>query len=133
MLLPVCFPRLPCLRKNAPKRRQYVSCSQICGTCDTHHGRYRNVYSTPLRPDRPSNQEVLLPQFYLLPSPYFGIEHTRIQDDFLSILSAHLDVYHASVSLDHHQCLREAITLHTLDHITKSVHKPAQYPMLKSL
>ncbi|KAI9571122.1 digestive organ expansion factor [Boletus coccyginus] len=46
-------------------------------------------------------------------------EHTRIQDDLLSVLSAHLDVYHTSVSPEHHQCIREVITLHALDHVTK--------------
>ncbi|KAF8134540.1 digestive organ expansion factor [Boletus edulis] len=46
-------------------------------------------------------------------------EHARIQDDLLSVLSAHLDVYHTCVSLEHHQCIREVITLHALDHVTK--------------
>ncbi|KAH7888881.1 DUF1253-domain-containing protein [Phlebopus sp. FC_14] len=46
-------------------------------------------------------------------------EQNQIQTDLLSILSAHLDVYHPAISLDHYQCMREAIALHTLDHITK--------------
>ncbi|KIJ68111.1 hypothetical protein HYDPIDRAFT_107761 [Hydnomerulius pinastri MD-312] len=46
-------------------------------------------------------------------------EKNQAQNDLLSILSAHLDLYHPAISLEHHQATREAITLHTLDHITK--------------
>ena len=50
---------------------------------------------------------------------YFNAEHTQIQDDLLSVLSAYLDVYHTSVTLEHHRCIREVIALHALDHVTK--------------
>ncbi|KAF8843022.1 digestive organ expansion factor [Paxillus ammoniavirescens] len=46
-------------------------------------------------------------------------DENQVQNDLLSILSAHLDLYHPAISLKHHQCIREAIALHTLDHITK--------------
>ncbi|OAX39772.1 DUF1253-domain-containing protein [Rhizopogon vinicolor AM-OR11-026] len=43
----------------------------------------------------------------------------QFQDDLLSILSAHLDLYHPALSLDDHGSIREVIALHALDHITK--------------
>ncbi|KAF9227228.1 digestive organ expansion factor [Gyrodon lividus] len=46
-------------------------------------------------------------------------DENQVQNDLLSILSAHLDLYHPAISLKHHQSIREAIALHTLDHITK--------------
>ncbi|KIM69268.1 hypothetical protein SCLCIDRAFT_1208697 [Scleroderma citrinum Foug A] len=46
-------------------------------------------------------------------------ETSRIQNDLLSILSAHLDLYHPATSLEHHRHIREVITLHTIDHVTK--------------
>ncbi|KAH0827979.1 digestive organ expansion factor [Lanmaoa asiatica] len=52
--------------------------------------------------------------------PYFRAEHTLIQDDLLSVLSAHLDIYHPCVTLEYHRCIREVITLHALDHVTKN-------------
>ncbi|KAI6032985.1 DUF1253-domain-containing protein [Pisolithus orientalis] len=46
-------------------------------------------------------------------------ERIHVQNDLLSILSAHFDLYHPAIPLNHHQCIREAITLHALDHVTK--------------
>lgn len=59
------------------------------------------------------------PGFLSITLFYFKTEHTQIQDDLLSVLSAHLDLYHTFVTLEHHQCIREVITLHALDHVTK--------------
>lgn len=87
--------------------------------CDIHHVRFWNVCSILSRLARLSNQQVLSLQLFCYPSPYFGAEYTRIQDDLLSVLSAHLDFYHTSVTLEHHQYIREVITLHALDHVTK--------------
>jgi len=44
-----------------------------------------------------------------------------MQNDLLSILSTHLDLYHPALSLDDHERIREVIALHALDHITKFV------------
>ncbi|KAH7913241.1 digestive organ expansion factor [Hygrophoropsis aurantiaca] len=46
-------------------------------------------------------------------------EQIQVQNDLLSILSSHLDLYHTALSLDHHRSTREAVTLHALDHVTK--------------
>ncbi|KAG1751370.1 uncharacterized protein EDB91DRAFT_1105029 [Suillus paluster] len=46
-------------------------------------------------------------------------DQRQVQDDLLSILSAHLDVYYPALSLDDHRYIREVIALHALDHITK--------------
>ncbi|KAI6046112.1 DUF1253-domain-containing protein [Pisolithus marmoratus] len=46
-------------------------------------------------------------------------ERVDVQNDLLSILSAHFDLYHPAIPLNHHQCIREAIALHALDHVTK--------------
>ncbi|KAG1752785.1 DUF1253-domain-containing protein [Suillus lakei] len=46
-------------------------------------------------------------------------DQRQVQDDLLSILSAHLDLYHPALSLEDHRSVREAVALHALDHITK--------------
>lgn len=46
-------------------------------------------------------------------------ETIRVQNELLSILSAHFDLYHPAIPLDQHRCIREAIALHALDHVTK--------------
>jgi U3 small nucleolar RNA-associated protein 25 len=48
-------------------------------------------------------------------------EQRQVQDDLLSILSTHLDLYHPALSLDDHGSIREVIALHALNHITKFV------------
>ncbi|KAF9237553.1 digestive organ expansion factor [Melanogaster broomeanus] len=70
----------------------------------------------------------LLPEDHA-PLPKKLAKKTAVQSDLLSILSAHLDLYHPAITLEHHQCIREAIALHTVDHITKirrRVHKNTQ-------
>ncbi|KAH9935741.1 digestive organ expansion factor [Fomitopsis serialis] len=44
----------------------------------------------------------------------------RLQNDLLSMLSTQRDLYITRASLDTHQSMREATTLHALNHITKS-------------
>ena len=48
-------------------------------------------------------------------------ELAALQNDMLSLLSSYRDVYMTRVALDSQQALREAITLHALNHITKYV------------
>ncbi|KAG6335257.1 hypothetical protein ID866_3832 [Astraeus odoratus] len=50
---------------------------------------------------------------------YFCAEQSKIQNDLLSIMSAHFDLYHPAITLEHHRCIREAVALHALDHVTK--------------
>lgn len=45
----------------------------------------------------------------------------ELQTDLLSMLSTQRDLYVTRTSLDTHQIMREAITLHALNHITKYV------------
>ena len=45
----------------------------------------------------------------------------ELQNDLLSTLSTQRDLYVTRTSLDTHQSMREAITLHALNHITKYV------------
>ncbi|KAF7315784.1 DUF1253-domain-containing protein [Mycena indigotica] len=46
-------------------------------------------------------------------------EEIGIQNDLLSTLSSHRDLYIPSSSWDHKKCTREAISLHAINHITK--------------
>ncbi|KAI0916433.1 hypothetical protein AcV5_006869 [Taiwanofungus camphoratus] len=46
-------------------------------------------------------------------------EVTELQNDLLSMLSSQRDLYITRTSLDTHASMREAITLHVLNHITK--------------
>ncbi|KAH9839237.1 digestive organ expansion factor [Rhodofomes roseus] len=46
-------------------------------------------------------------------------EVVELQNDLLSMLSTQRDLYITRTSLDMHQSMREAITLHALNHITK--------------
>ncbi|KAG2148663.1 DUF1253-domain-containing protein [Suillus bovinus] len=46
-------------------------------------------------------------------------DQRQIQDDLLSILSAHLDLYNPALSLEDHRSVRDVVALHVLDHITK--------------
>ncbi|KAJ6625812.1 digestive organ expansion factor [Mycena sp. CBHHK59/15] len=46
-------------------------------------------------------------------------EKTELQNDLLSTLSSHRDVYLASTAWENKKTLREAISLHALNHVTK--------------
>ncbi|KIM83267.1 hypothetical protein PILCRDRAFT_97191 [Piloderma croceum F 1598] len=46
-------------------------------------------------------------------------DQTELQNDLLSVLSTHRDLYLTSTSLDTQKRVREAISLHALDHVTK--------------
>jgi hypothetical protein len=50
-----------------------------------------------------------------------GIELRLLQDEILSILASHRDLYHAHASQDTAPVFRDSISLHILDHITKCV------------
>lgn len=106
-------------KKRAKKTAVRVLFKIFSNACNIHHDRFWNVYSILSRLAKLNNQQVLSPRFSCYSSPYIGVEYTWIQDDLLSVLSAHLDIYHTSVTLEHHQCIREVITLHALDHVTK--------------
>ncbi|KAG2051932.1 digestive organ expansion factor [Suillus hirtellus] len=46
-------------------------------------------------------------------------DQKQIQDNLLSILSAHLDLYNPALSLEDHRSVRDVVALHALDHVTK--------------
>ncbi|EGN99752.1 hypothetical protein SERLA73DRAFT_167642 [Serpula lacrymans var. lacrymans S7.3] len=46
-------------------------------------------------------------------------DETQLQNNLLSILGSHRDLYYPSLSIDHKRRAREAIALHALDHYTK--------------
>ncbi|KAG2363330.1 hypothetical protein BDR07DRAFT_1404667 [Suillus spraguei] len=46
-------------------------------------------------------------------------DQRQVQDDLLSILSSHLDLYNPALSLEDHRSVRDVVALHALDHITK--------------
>lgn len=49
------------------------------------------------------------------------LELAEVQSDLLAMLSSQRDVYITRTTLDAHASMREAIALHALNHITKSV------------
>ena len=48
-------------------------------------------------------------------------ELAALQSDMLELLSSHRDLYMPRVALDLQEALRDVITLHALNHITKCV------------
>ncbi|KAJ7451734.1 digestive organ expansion factor [Mycena galericulata] len=46
-------------------------------------------------------------------------DHSELQNELVSVLSSHRDVYLPSVPWEHKKSLREAISLHALNHVTK--------------
>ncbi len=50
-----------------------------------------------------------------------GIDLRLFQDEILSILATHRDLYHTHTSQDTAPALRDSISLHILDHVTECV------------
>jgi hypothetical protein len=50
-----------------------------------------------------------------------GIDLRLLQDEILSILASRRDLYHTHTSQDTAYALRDSISLHILDHVTKCV------------
>ncbi len=50
-----------------------------------------------------------------------GIDLRLLQDEILSILASHCDLYHTHTSQDTAFALRDSLSLHILDHVTKCV------------
>lgn len=82
--------------------------------------RFSNGYGPRSKPDRRNNLKVCTTCFVHGVAPLrLHQDHTELQNDIISTLSTHRDLYLASTALDTQKCTREAISLHALDHVTK--------------
>ena len=65
--------------------------------------------------------EALLTANNLVLSFLFGIDLRQLQDEVLSVLASHRDLYHTHASQGTAPVIRDSISLHIIDHITKCV------------
>lgn len=65
--------------------------------------------------------EALLPINNLVLSALFGIDLRQLQDEVLSVLASHRDFYHTHTSPGTAPIIRDSISLHIIDHVTKCV------------
>ncbi len=65
--------------------------------------------------------ETLLPSNNHILSVPFGIDLHLLQDEVLSVLASHRDLYHTHTSQGTAPVIRDSLSLHILDHVTKYI------------